>query len=204
MTRGTDESTGPGLRDRKKARRRKAIVDAAQALVHERGFDAVSVEEIAARADISQRTFFNYFESKADAVLGLPDSAFDRDLIEVVAAGGPSGDLFDDVQALVLSTLRCVPTDEPHVRCGLEFAAADARLLQHQMAWMQRHEAELRGMFATRLGQGRDDLDVDLLTRLTLMLGELSMRARDAEDDVGEQRAALSQVVERLRRIVRG
>lgn len=58
-----------GLRARRKLRTRQALADAAIKLSVERGFENVTVEDIAVRAGVSQRTFFNYFPSKEDAVL---------------------------------------------------------------------------------------------------------------------------------------
>jgi AcrR family transcriptional regulator len=58
-----------GLRERKKARTRRAISEAAIALFLDRGYDAVSVAEIAAAAEVSKRTLFAYFPSKDDLVL---------------------------------------------------------------------------------------------------------------------------------------
>src|SRR3954451_7689964 len=58
-----------GLRERKKARTRKAISETAIALFLERGYDDVSVAEIAAAAEVSKRTLFAYFQTKDDLVL---------------------------------------------------------------------------------------------------------------------------------------
>ena len=60
-----------GLRERKKLATRHALHEAALHLVAAHGLDGVSVDDIAARADVSPRTFFNYFATKDDAVVGL-------------------------------------------------------------------------------------------------------------------------------------
>jgi AcrR family transcriptional regulator len=60
---------GLGLRERKKARTRRAISDAAIALFLERGYDEVPVAEIAEAAEVSKRTLFAYFPTKDDLVL---------------------------------------------------------------------------------------------------------------------------------------
>ncbi|MDN3352170.1 TetR family transcriptional regulator [Actinomadura sp. DC4] len=59
----------PGLRERKKQRTHAAISDAAIALFFERGFNEVSVAEIAEAAEVSKRTLFAYFPAKEDLVV---------------------------------------------------------------------------------------------------------------------------------------
>lgn len=58
-----------GLRERKKAATRIALSNAAVRLTREHGIDAVTVDAIAEAADVSTRTFHNYFSSKEEAVL---------------------------------------------------------------------------------------------------------------------------------------
>ncbi|NUP62519.1 MAG: TetR family transcriptional regulator [Nonomuraea sp.] len=100
------DSTG-GLRERKKAETRQAVHEAAMRLVAEHGLDAVTVENIADAANISRRTFSNYFTGKEDAVLYGEEQRI-RDLVGKVRAQpaartawqalrGAIEDVFDEV-----------------------------------------------------------------------------------------------------------
>lgn len=65
----TDRPGPTGLRERKKQRRYEAISETAIALFLERGFEKVSVAEVAEAAEVSKPTLFRYFASKEDLVL---------------------------------------------------------------------------------------------------------------------------------------
>jgi AcrR family transcriptional regulator len=76
-------STELGLRERKKQRTRRAIADAAKRLFLNRGFEQVSVAEIARAADVSEQTIFNYFPRKEDLVYERMDT-FEQELLAAV------------------------------------------------------------------------------------------------------------------------
>ena len=62
-------SMAEGLRERKKQRTREDIAAAAMALFSARGFDDVTVADVARAADVSEKTVFNYFPTKEDLVV---------------------------------------------------------------------------------------------------------------------------------------
>jgi AcrR family transcriptional regulator len=80
----------PGLRERKKAQTRQAIADTARRLFLERGFDAVTVAQVASEADVAEKTVFNYFPSKEDLFYGRLEE-FEEELLEAIR-GRKSGE----------------------------------------------------------------------------------------------------------------
>ena len=76
-------STELGLRERKKQQTRRAIAEAAKGLFLERGFEQVSVAEVARAADVSEQTVFNYFPTKEDLVFERMDT-FEDELLAAV------------------------------------------------------------------------------------------------------------------------
>jgi AcrR family transcriptional regulator len=72
-----------GLRERKKQQTRQLLSETARKLFSERGFEQVSIAEIARAADVSEQTVFNYFPSKEDLVYsGL--EAFEEQLLAAI------------------------------------------------------------------------------------------------------------------------
>lgn len=91
-----------GLRERKKARTRAAIRDAAIELFAQRGFEAVRVAEVAERADVSEATVYNYFPTKEDLVYGRLET-FRAELLEGLRARDKSHSLATAFRDFLLS-----------------------------------------------------------------------------------------------------
>lgn len=133
-----------GLRERKKQRMYQAVSDIAIGLFLEKGFDAVSVAEIAAAAEISKPTLFRYFPAKEDLVLYR--FADHEDEAARVAVRGPS-----PVEALRRHFLdgleRCDPitglNDAPQVLAFHRLLYGTPSLVARAYAYLERSEAAL-------------------------------------------------------------
>jgi TetR/AcrR family transcriptional regulator, regulator of mycofactocin system len=75
----------PSRRDRRTARTRQAIIDAAHRLFEDRGFTETTIDQIAEAADVAPRTFFRHFASK-EAVLFADFEEYRRRMIELISA----------------------------------------------------------------------------------------------------------------------
>jgi AcrR family transcriptional regulator len=99
MTTITEErSEDIGLRERKKQQTRTAIHEAALHLIDEHGLEATTIEQICHAADVSSRTFFNYYPSKAAAALQIASTTIDPEMRErFLAASGSLVEALCDV-----------------------------------------------------------------------------------------------------------
>src|SRR5919197_6500938 len=77
-----------GLRERKKRQTREAIAETARRLFSERGFERVTVAEIARAAGVAEKTVFNYFPTKEDLVYWRLES-FEDELLETIRGRQP-------------------------------------------------------------------------------------------------------------------
>src|SRR6266581_3360123 len=128
---------GPmGLRETKKLRTRQEIADKAMGLFVKRGFDHVTVAEVAAAADVSEKTVFNYFPTKEDLFY---DEAPERQAALVAAIRGRAPG------ESILAALRRLQVSECPRMCGAGFATF-ARIIDDSPA-LQAKELELMAGF---------------------------------------------------------
>ena len=91
----------PGLRERKKQRTRQHLADTARTLFAERGFERVTVAEIAAAAEVSEATVFNYFPRKEDLVYGRMEE-FEEELLRTIRERRPGESVLEAFRGFVL------------------------------------------------------------------------------------------------------
>jgi AcrR family transcriptional regulator len=106
-----------GLRERNKLRRHGQITEAALRLFAERGFDGATIDEIAAAADVSRRTFFRYFARKEDVILDWKRRTADE-LREALAARPANESPLDAVHR-ALATVAAGYGARPQLTLGL-------------------------------------------------------------------------------------
>lgn len=106
-----NSSFKPGLRERKKQETLRRITDVGICLFIEKGIDATTLDEIAAMAGISRRTFFHYFKSKDDILLSL-QSGMGEMIAERVRQADAAASPLETIRASVIAVCAEVPTDE--------------------------------------------------------------------------------------------
>lgn len=118
MTSPSAAATPPGLRERKKQRTREHIAQVARALFVQRGFEAVSVSEIAREADVAQKTVFNYFPTKEDLVFQRLE-VFEDELLEGIRRREPGESALDAFGRYILQPRGLLARPEPEARAHL-------------------------------------------------------------------------------------
>lgn len=154
--------TADGLRERRKRTTRQSLEDAALRLFARDGFDATTIEAIAAEADVSPRTFFRYFTTK-DQVLNPEKELRQVHLREaVLSLDGPG---LSDLEVAVEALARIAPAFEGERetmllrrRAALSSPVLRGRLYDALHSW----ERAVISALAERRGAAADDLTAEM------------------------------------------
>jgi len=176
----------PGLRERRRHSTRRSLEDAALRLFARDGFDATTVEAIAAEAVVSPRTFFRYFATK-DEVLNPERRARQARLREAVAAA-PAGldDLATAVAALV-AVADDLLADREMLLLQRQAVVSSALLRGRTYDNLQSWQHTLAVALAERRGVAQDDLAALSVAAATIGIWQAVIgRWLDADDaDLG-------------------
>lgn len=142
-------------RARKKRETLRALASAARQLTLERGLDAVTVEEIAAAADVSPRTFFNYYSSKEEAIIGI-DPGLVADLGAQLEARPAHERPLNAVAEVLVASVDDLPDVARRFAQRIELVRRYPALLPRYLAGQVQIERALIRSLAIRLGVDAD------------------------------------------------
>lgn len=170
--------TDDGLRARKQRTTREAIHRIAVRRALADGPQSVTAAEISAEAGVSARTFFNYFPSKEDAMLGFHEALpTDDELAEFAESNGT--DLLRELVRLMRNVFSSSPTDHDIMRDRRELLCQHPELLQRQMARVFAVEQRIVPVVAQRmrtLATFQDVRDHEASAQMLVMLATNSIR----------------------------
>jgi AcrR family transcriptional regulator len=147
-----------GLRERKKRATRDAIVSTARRLFAERGFDAVTVAEIAVAADVSEKTVFNHFPAKEDLVFAGGEARLAQ-LQAAIAQRPPGTSVLDVFRASSEATLDAIAVGGSDDGLVVPRIVRGSPALQERLAAGWEREAEgLAAAIAKATGADDDDI----------------------------------------------
>ncbi len=154
-----------GLRERKKEQTRQLIAETAWRLFAERGFDAVTVAEVAAAADVSEKTVFNHFATKEDLAFAGRQERLKR-LLADIAQRPPGASVLDVFRALTTTVIDdfVVPGDEDLLAVAKIIRGSPA-LQERLMVRWESGAAAITAAIAETSGADDDDLMPAIVAR---------------------------------------
>jgi AcrR family transcriptional regulator len=130
-----------GLRERKKRQTRELLAETARRLFTERGFERVSVAEIAREADVSEKTVFNYFPTKEDLVYWRLES-FEEELLDAIRSRAEGESVLDAFGRFVAAPRGMLASPDEERR---ERLAALSRMIAASPALLAREQQIFAG-----------------------------------------------------------
>jgi AcrR family transcriptional regulator len=172
--------TTPGRRERKKAATRRALSEAARRLFLERGFDKVTVAEIAEAADTAVSTLFVHFPAGKEALI-LGDGAEREEALAAAVRDRPRGTSILQALRDFLATRGPFEADPgEEARQVTELVVTTPALRAYARAMWTDNEESLAKVIAAETGRDADDLSLRLLARYVLEIPDLAGTAPNA------------------------
>jgi AcrR family transcriptional regulator len=146
-------TAGETLTEPKRRRTRRAIADAAQRLFLERGFEAVTVAQVAAAAEVAEKTVYNHFRTKAELVSDADDRVLARLLTAIRARAVGRSAVAAVRTSLTASAADLGAGAAPEARAAFRRLVAGSPTLQaHQRALAARYERALAAALTEETG----------------------------------------------------
>lgn len=160
-----------GRRERKKAATRKAISDAATLLFLERGFDEVSIREVAEKADVSPTTVFAHFPQKEALVFDEDDEQREQ-LVTAVRDRAPGVSVSSALKSLYRGELLSLEDDhgEDSRLLFMEFVNRTPALRDYAARMWLRHEVALASVIAAEAGLSEPSPEIRAYARFVLQI----------------------------------
>jgi AcrR family transcriptional regulator len=188
-----DVTAAPGRRDRKKTATREALRRAALRLALEQGYETLTVEAITEEADVSLRTFFNYFASKEEALLG-PDPDRGAALAEALLARPADEEPVAALRAVFEQLAHSFAERQPLWQARMQLVRANPQLWPRLHASFTEFERAVAHAVAARTGR---DPEEDLFPGVAAAAAVGAMRAAVAQWRAGGESASLPDLVMR-------
>ena len=181
-----------GLRERKKRETREAITRAAWKLFARRGFDAVTVADIARAAKVSEKTVFNYFPAKEDLVFGAGMQRTAA-LIDAVRARPPGASIVEPFRRWTMDYLDRVEHDPVDSTTAIPrlVMASDQLRVRLFVGW-EREAALLGPVIAEQVGESDDSLVPTVVARTLAWTHRVIFRAAFTRLIDGEDQARVA------------
>jgi AcrR family transcriptional regulator len=181
-----------GLRERKKRETREAITRAAWKLFARRGFDAVTVADIARAANVSEKTVFNYFPAKEDLVFGAGMQRTAA-LIEAVRARPPGASIVEPFRRWTMDYLDRVEHDPVDALTTIPRLVMRSDQLRARLFVGWEQEAALLGpVIAEEVGESDDSLIPMVVARTLAWTHRVIFRAAFTRLMEGEDQAVVA------------
>ena len=190
------------LRERKKLETRLALARAALRLFEERGYAETTIDDIAAAANVSRRTFFRYFACKDEAV--IVDPAGKVEALRIALEDGPPEE--PTIAALRRGILALTRTyfQPDLIRADRSPGTTGACLRRRAMAYQVRWEDELAAAVAVDLGVDIARLRPRIVAHTTVAVMQAGFAAWFAEGGRGDPATAVADTFDRTNQGARG